>query len=330
VIERFVASRRPRWDRLSTLLRRAGSPRSGLTIDELDELARLYRQTASDLARARRDFPDDRATLFVNQLVARGHALIYREPAAPFSEFLRFFARTLPAEYRSAWRYLLAAAGLFFGPLLAAALVVAISADAATLLLPPTVIAEIKAGAEWFDIELPRRSLAASFIMTNNIQVAFLALAGGMLAGFGTVYALVFNGLFIGALMGTFVAYGLTTRLLWFVSPHGFLELSVVVVAGGCGLMLARAIVWPGLIPRGDALVDAGRRSVRLLLGVLPFLVVAGLIEGFVSPTDFAWPFKLAIGLATAVVMYGYLLLVGRGPRTRAPFPHLEPLIVSS
>ena len=279
-----------------------------MSVDDLEELARLYRQTTSDLATARRDFPTDRSTLYINQLVARGHAVIYREPATATSQLKRFFTRALPTEYRAAWPYVIAAAVLFFVPLIASLIAVAVSPDAANLFLPSSVMSEIKAGAEWFDTELPRRSLSASLIMTNNIRVAFMALAGGMLAGFGTVYVLLSNGLFIGALMGAFVAFGLTTRLLWFVSPHGFLELS--------GLILARAIVWPGLRPRGETLVEAGSRSVRLLLGVLPFLVVAGLLEGFVSPADFAWQLKLAIGLFTAFVMYGYLLLVGRSRST--------------
>jgi uncharacterized membrane protein SpoIIM required for sporulation len=313
LIERFVATRRPRWERLNALLNRAGSPRGGISVDDLEELARLYRQTTSDLATARRDFPTDRSTQYVNQLVARGHAVIYREPATAAGQLKRFFTRGLPPEYRAAWPYVIAAAALFFVPLIASLIAVAISPDAANLFLPSSVLSEIKAGAEWFDTELPRRSLSASLIMTNNIRVAFMALAGGMLAGFGTVYVLLSNGLSIGAVMGAFVAFGLTTRLLWFVSPHGFLELSVIVISGACGLMLARAIVWPGLRPRGETLVEAGSRSVRLLLGVLPFLVLAGLLEGFVSPADFAWQLKLAIGLFTACVMYGYLLLVGRG-----------------
>jgi uncharacterized membrane protein SpoIIM required for sporulation len=312
MIERFVAARRARWERLNTLIGRAASPRSGLSVAELEELTSLYRRATSDLATARRDFPDDRSTAFVNQLVARGHSVIYREPATPLSGLRRFAIRTLPAEFRSAWPFLVAAAALFVGPLIAALIAVSVAPEAATLMLPAAVISEVQSGGGWFDIELPKRPLAASLIMTNNLQVAFFALGGGMLAGLGTVYVLFMNGLSIGALMGAFVAYGLTTRLLWFVSPHGFMELSVIVIAGACGLMLARAIVWPGLRPRGQALTEAGSRSVRLLLGVLPFLVVAGVLEGFVSPADFAWYFKLAIGLFTAVVMYGYLLLVGR------------------
>ena len=119
MIDGFIARRRARWERLSALLDRAGSASNPLDVDELDELARLYRQATGDLAIARRDFPDDQATLFVNQLVTRAHSILYREPPAPFSRLARFFARELPREYRSAWPYLAAAAFLFFGPAIA-------------------------------------------------------------------------------------------------------------------------------------------------------------------------------------------------------------------
>jgi uncharacterized membrane protein SpoIIM required for sporulation len=155
----------------------------------------------------------------------------------------------------------------------------------------------------------------AAFVMTNNIQVAIFALAGGMLAGVGTFFVLINNGLHIGAIAGSLATHELGDRLVGFVSPHGFLELSVIVISGACGLMLGRAMVWASLEPRGRALIAAGARSVRLLLGSLVFLVIAGLIEGFVSPAAFAWQAKLAIGLGTAVVMYGYLLLAGRGSK---------------
>jgi uncharacterized membrane protein SpoIIM required for sporulation len=321
MIEGFVARRRERWERLSALLDRASSARHTLSVDELDELAVLYRRAVSDLAIARRDFPDDRSTLFVNQLVTRGHAVIYRERPASLRRLARFFTNDLPREYRAAWPYLLAATALLFVPLVAMALAVINVPDVATLVLPPSVLSQIKAGETWFDIALERRALASSFIMTNNIRVALLALGGGMLAGLGTVASLVYNGVAIGAVVGALSAHGLADRLVGFVSPHGFIELSVIAIAGGCGLMLGRAILWPGLQPRGQALVTAAGRAVKLLTGVLPLLIVAGLIEGFVSPAQFPWPFKLAIGLVTAVLLYSYLFLMGKerpGPFTRA------------
>src|SRR6476469_5830867 len=126
MIEGFVAHRRGRWERLSALLDRARSRRT-LSVDELDEMAVLYRRATGDLAIARRDFPTDRATLFVNQLVTRGHAIIYRERPASLRRLGRFFAVELPREYRAAWPYLLVSAALFFGPLIAIAAAILIA-----------------------------------------------------------------------------------------------------------------------------------------------------------------------------------------------------------
>jgi uncharacterized membrane protein SpoIIM required for sporulation len=312
-IERFVEQRRPRWERLADLFRRATSGRRApLSIDELDELLRLYRLTTTDLALARRDFPGDRVTRLLNQLVSTAYGYIYRDVPSPISQLRRFYSRDLPAEYRSAWPFLVAAAAILFVPWIAAMIAIMVAPDTASLMLSPGLLAEIKSGHTWFSSPFSERSAMASFIMTNNIQVSILALAGGIFAGVGTVYVLFENGLKLGAVSGALIAYHLQDDLLGFIGPHGFLELSVVVAAGASGLMLGRAVIWPGLRPRGEALAQASSRSVRLLLGVLPFLVVAGLLEGFVSPAHFAWPLKLAIGGVTTIGLYGYLLLAGR------------------
>lgn len=317
MIEVFVARRRGRWERLSALLDRAGSPRRSLSVDELDELAALYRRTTGDLAIARRDFPHDRVTLFINQLITRGHAIIYRERPSSLRRLGRFFSTEVPREYRALWPYLAASAALFFVPLIAMAVAVILVPDWAELVLPSQIISQVKGGSDWFDEELSHRSLLSSVIMTNNIRVSLLALGGGMLAGIGTVLALLFNGVHIGAVAGTLIAYGLGDRLLGFVAGHSFLELSVIVIAGACGLRLGRAVVWPGLQTRSRAFTDAAG-SIRLAAASLILLIFAGLIEGFISPSHLPWPIKLAIGVSTGVALYSYLLLAGRGDERRS------------
>jgi uncharacterized membrane protein SpoIIM required for sporulation len=259
-------------------------------------------------------------TLLLNQIVARSYGYIYRESLSPFSQIRRFYARDLPKEYRSIWPFLATAAGMLFVPWIIVMLAIILAPETAALVLPLNLLADIKNGQTWFASSPNERPAMASFIMTNNIEVSILALAGGIFGGLGTVYVLVGNGVQLGAVAGALVAYHLTDRLLGFIGPHGFLELSVVVVAGACGLLIGHAVVWPGLRRRGTALSDAASRAVRLLLGLLPLLVVAGLLEGFVSPSDFAWPLKIAIGGVSAVGLYAYLLLVGRGA-TVEPLP---------
>src|SRR6185437_10208306 len=143
----------------------------------------------------------------------------------------------------------------------------------------------------------------ATLIFTNNIQVSFLAFSGGVLCGLGTVFVLVSNGLSLGAVLGAAQFYGVAPLLWSFISPHGYLELTCIIIAGAAGLMLGDALLWPGLLLRREALARAARRAIELVLGAAPVLVVAGLIEGFISPSDLPVPVKLLIGPLTGMCL---------------------------
>jgi uncharacterized membrane protein SpoIIM required for sporulation len=151
--------------------------------------------------------------------------------------------------------------------------------------------------------------------MTNNIQVAILAFAGGTLLGVFTLYLLAQNGLMLGIVAGASQALGFAPNLWGFVAAHGVIELSVIFIAGGAGLQLGWSVIRPGLLTRRAALVLAARRAAQLLLGCIPLLMIAGTIEGFVSPSDLPLAAKLAVSFTSGVLMYGYLLLAGREPK---------------
>jgi uncharacterized membrane protein SpoIIM required for sporulation len=183
-------------------------------------------------------------------------------------------------------------------------------------LLPPEFaknVDDIQRQDLWVHIPVNERPYASSFIMQNNIQVAIMAFGGGMLAGTFTVWAMVYNGLLLGAIMGLTMHYGVGLEMWSFVIGHGVIELTVICMAGGSGLMLGWAIIQPGLLRRRDALAQAGQRAVKIVIGCIPLLVVAGTIEGFISPAEsIPWPFKFALGLTTGVILYSYLALAGR------------------
>jgi uncharacterized membrane protein SpoIIM required for sporulation len=140
-----------------------------------------------------------------------------------------------------------------------------------------------------------------------------------MLFGLLTVYVLVLNGLHLGAILGLVQYYGNPAPLWEFIIGHGVVEISVITMAGGSGLLLGYALIHPGLHARRDALVIAANKSMRLLLGIAPLLVVAGVIEGMISPSDVIPDLiKYSVGLLTGVLLYSYLLLTGR-PDHRNP-----------
>jgi len=148
----------------------------------------------------------------------------------------------------------------------------------------------------------------ATSIIANNVQVTFAAFAMGIALGVGTVIVLVTNGVSIGGVFGLYASKGIGTLLVKFVAPHGVLELTAICIGGGAGLLLAAAILIPGNRPRSVALRENGRRAIRLIAASTVLLLIAGTLEGFVSPIE-TWPlsWKLAVSAATAVFLVAYL-----------------------
>lgn len=312
----FIESRRGMWERLDALLRRSQGGVRLLSPGEATELGQLYRAATSDLALAKRDFPTHRVTAYLNQLVGRAHAIVYRSEPLSFKRLVDFVTVGFPSTYREMLPFTVVAALLFFVPALLAGLATAIDPDTSQWLLPASaqqLIPYIENRELWMDIPVGVRPYASTFIMQNNIRVSFLAFGGGMLAGLVTVWVMLTNGLLLGGLTGLTIHYGVGLELWSFVIGHGVIELSVVVMAGGTGLKLGWAILSPGLLRRRDALVQAGREAIQLLMGTVPLLMIAGGIEGFISPSEgLPWPVKWAVGIISGVLLYGYLLLAGR------------------
>jgi uncharacterized membrane protein SpoIIM required for sporulation len=328
--DQFVQSRQSYWKDLTQLLDKAQAGSGRLSPAEINRLGSLYRSATSDLALAQRDFPSHRATAYLNQLVARGHAALYRSEPFSFKQLWHAVAVAFPNAFRSASSFMIVSALLLIIPGIMAGIGTAIEPTSARWLLPPEIqprIDDIERQDLWINIPIEERPFASSFIMRNNIQVAFLAFGGGMLAGLFTVWILIFNGLILGGILGLTYHYGVGLEMSSFVIGHGVIELSVIVIAGGTGLMLGWAILQPGLMRRRDALALAARKAVVLIMGCVPLLIIAGTIEGFISPAEnIPWPAKWGVGLITGIALYSYLLLAGRTRRpkylpTTAPAP---------
>lgn len=315
-VDEFYQSRKRDWETLSQLLDQGQKDMRGLSEEQVRELARLYRATTSDLALAKRDFPRNEVTVYLNQLVARAHAAVYRSEPLALKSLWHFATTGFPRLFRETWVFTLIAAMLFVLPGVLSGLATYLRPESATLLLPPeahAMIGIVEDKKLWIDIPVQERPYAAAFIMQNNIRVSFLAFASGLTAGLLTVWVLFFNGLMIGTLTGLTSFHGIGFELWTFVIGHGVVELSVIFMAGGSGLMLGWAILRPGLLRRRDALAQAARKAVYLLLGAVPWLVLAGTIEGFISPNEnIAVPIKWAVGIGTGILLYSYLLLAGR------------------
>jgi uncharacterized membrane protein SpoIIM required for sporulation len=328
----FIQSRRDRWQELESLLDRArGRRKRRLSAGELETLGHLYRQVTSDLAIARRDFPQDRVRQYLEQLVGRAHPVLYHREARQWSSFFHFFTRGFPRAFREAGPYTFLAFSLTLIPFALTIVLTLIDPNIGRVILPPgELVDKIEQGQSWMQIARGDRGLASSFIMTNNIRVAFFAFAGGIVFGLGTVLVLLQNGLLLGATAGLAIRHGLGGALISFVSPHGGIEMTVIFIAGGAGLRLGHALLSPGLLSRRAALSAAAGKAVPLIFGCVPLLMIAGTLEGFVSPSGIPHVAKFIIGLIALVCLYTYLLGAGRGESAEvAPVTGPSPMIDS-
>lgn len=283
---------------------------TALAHDELGELALLYRQTAADLSAARENAANAQLAAYLNQLLGRAHNLIYTARPARRRSLVAFYTRTFPQIFRDTWRYTAAAAAFFAIGAVAGALLSLADPGFERFVLGGAMMDTIDRREMWTHSIVSIKPLASSAILTNNLSVAFTTFAAGALAGLGTLYMMIFNGLLIGVIGSACHRAGMSVALWSFVAPHGVLELPAIFIAAGAGFLLARGIVAPGVLSRRDAFAESGAASIRLLLGVFPLLIIAGLIEGFVSPTAIDPAIKFLIGGSLLVLLALYLVAV--------------------
>ena len=266
----------------------------------------LYRQTASDLSTVREDVTSTQLTIYLNQLMGRAHNLIYMGRRARPKGIWTFYKDSYPAIFRETLSDTLTAFIIFLAAGVTAFLVAMADPSFARYLLGGRMIDTIEHHKMWTQSIVTVKPLASSAILTNNLTVAFSTFALGITAGIGTVWMMLLNGLLIGVVGEACWREGMSLQLWSFVAAHGVLELPAIFIAGGAGLGIARGLLFPGRLPRRASLAKAGARSVRLVLGTIPMLLIAGFIEGFVSPSSLPAlvKFLLAAALGTLLVLY--------------------------
>lgn len=317
-IERWVRQRKPSWQKLESIL--AGIEKNGmhsLKKDDLRQLGRLYRATSADLSRARSFLVDRQLESYINNLVVRAHNQVYQTENNRFIDLLNFLWFGFPNLVVKNIGYVVAAFILFALPMVGSYLATDQDLNFARQellsgqpLVPDHIWSTIEKRQMWTDGVANFSPLAASQIATNNIHVSVLAFALGITFGLGTAWVLVLNGLSLGTVFGVCHNYGIAHNLLAFVAPHGVLELTAIFISGGAGLLLGKALLFPGNYSRADALKNAARPALALFGGCIPILIIAGTIEGFVSPrTDISLLSRYWLSLTTFVCLSLYLFV---------------------
>jgi uncharacterized membrane protein SpoIIM required for sporulation len=307
-IVQFRKQRQEQWRKLERELQRR---RQGFRSDaELNNFVALYKTAANDLAYAQTYFPGDALIPYLNALVAAAHNRLYRQTEGGFRAIWRFYRATFPRLFRSFGRYIALSALITLAGAVYGFLMVWSDPLQAYQLLPTTLAQQVdplKAGPH--DVIPP---IDSGIIMTNNILVALMAFVGGLTAGLFTVYSLWKNGLVLGVLTAMFQSSGRSAMFWSLIVPHGATELLAIFIAGGAGLLFAHRLIAPGSMKRSAAVRQGAQNAALLMLGTVPMFVIAGIIEGFFTPTAVPISLKYLVAIGTGLLWTLYFGVLGR------------------
>jgi uncharacterized membrane protein SpoIIM required for sporulation len=275
-----------------------------------------YRQICHHLALARSRNYSPSLVAKLNNLVLRGHQQLYKQRQRHLlSLLIQFIGRDFPQAVRREWRFVVLAAAIFFLPLIIMAM---------TVYWQPSLIYSLISELQVYEFERMydpneqyERNAADNFLMFgyyiyNNTSIGFQVFAGGMAFGVGSIFFMLFNAIYIGAIAGYLLQLGYATPFLSFVAGHGSLELMAIVIAGATGLKLGWALIAPQRFSRMQALKNAAKHSVVLLYGIILMFFLAAFVEAFWSPLPNIAPIiKYIVGIILWILVISYFIFVG-------------------
>jgi len=310
-LDRYVHERTALWDRLDELVHK-GTRRNGrLTGDELDELVVAYQRASAHLSFIRSTYADPQLTARLTRTVAGARALIYGGQAQAGGAIRRFFREAFPAAVWVARRQVLISAAAMLIPWLAMAIWISNSPAAIEAFAPEALReAYINNDFEAYYSSAPAAEFSTQ-VLTNNIRVSFLAFVAGIAWAVPTLLLLIYNGASIGVAAGLFHDAGQASKFWGLILPHGLLEITAIIVAGGAGIRLGWSLVVPGDRTRSASLVDEAQRSASIVLGLVIVFIIAGLIEGFVTPSSLPTETRVAIGATAFTAFWAYIFALG-------------------
>ncbi|BCB02391.1 stage II sporulation protein M [Bacillus sp. KH172YL63] len=286
-VKQFVKQHRGDWKALEDLLGQLRKKKN-MTSASIDQFNSLYQKAAQNLSYSQTYFPGEEVTDYLNGLVSKSHNLLYKDQMSSGKQIGHFFSTAFIGLLLDQWKFIVIAAVLFTIGACGAFLSVMNDPVHVYSILPAEMAQGVDPGNLGSSDGEVDSSLMSASIMTNNIKVSFLAFAGGVTFGLLTLYLLVYNGIIVGALAAVFWHHGMSYEF-W-----AYIELTAIFIAGGAGRF---------------QLKEQAKRSVQLLLGTIPLFVIAGIIEGFITPAAISLPAKYAVAFLTVIGLIAYMVI---------------------
>jgi len=313
------------WKRLNHILLSTENSKTNKEFDikevDIKELPQRYRQICHHYSLAKHRHYSPRLVEQLHELMLRAYRQIYKPRYSILQVMGELLLKTFPQSLRKHWKLFAICFGLFYIPMLGMGIACYLNPDLIYLVMEPDAVREMEymynpendlIGRNT-DQETASRVYMFGYYINNNIGIGLRCFAGGITFGLFTILVLLLNGFVIGAVGGYLTNLGYIETFWSFVPGHSGFELNAIVIAGVAGMLLAKALIFPGQYSRKDALMIAGKESSSIIFGASLMLLIAAAIEAFWSPTRaVSLSMKMAIGLATWVLLYWYFIRAGR------------------
>jgi uncharacterized membrane protein SpoIIM required for sporulation len=312
--ERFVLSKKDQWQHLHDILIKINSHGfRTLKEEEIQTFPRLFRLTCADLAEAEILHLSPDVLDYLNQLVGQAHKFLYSFPPVKKSHIQSFFINQLPFIVLKNWIFILLAAFIFLASFAVTFSIVRQNPSAASLFVPLRQLDQMEQSYR-SSINKERvftlKNYAVTFYIQNNISIAFASFALGILFGIGTVYILIYNGVFLGAISGYIIGLGYGKNFFTFITAHSIAELTGLIFAGAAGLALGFSIIKATRYYRKEWLALQRPKIFSLVVASASLLFIAALIEGIISPSLLPYSIKASLAILSLIVISGYFLLL--------------------
>ena len=311
------------WLELKKLSAKQRKKSKTQTFDEYNESTKTmphrYRQICHHLSLSQSRHYSPKLVAQLNQLVLQGHQYLYKSNYRR-SKFLKFLFIDFPVLLRQEAKLFWVSMFLFYVPLVAIVFIINSNPELIYSILSPEQVSSVQYMYNPEGEHIGRsREVDGDFAMFgfyifNNISISFQVFATGILLCIGSLFFLIFNGLYIGAVAGHLIHIDYNVTFFSFVAGHSALELTAIVISGVAGMRLGLALIKPGRYTRVAALKNSGIISLQLMYGVFLMLLAAAFVEAFWSSKVSIEPqIKYTVGIVMWVLLAGYFLLLGRG-----------------
>ncbi|MFD2824324.1 stage II sporulation protein M [Lacinutrix iliipiscaria] len=303
----FVKQNKDKWLKFESVLS------NNIEINP-DELSDLYIEITDHLSYAKTFYSKSNTERYLNQLASQAHQKIYKTKKESKNRIISFFKTEFPLMFYTHHRELLIAFLTFSLFVIVGAFSAANEGDFVRSFLGDSYVnmtlQNIENGDPMAVYKEQGEFNMFLGITINNIKVALMAFAYGLLLGLGTLYIMLQNGVMLGSFQYFFYDHGLlweSARTIWI---HGTIEISVIIIAGCAGLVLGNSMLFPGTYTRLESFKQGVKNGLKILISTIPFFIIAGFLEGFVTRHT-EMPDWLAITIivsSLALILFYYVI----------------------